>query len=80
MDKHLPPQVGSRRLRVIQAYQDKSRPSAFILQVNDPRLVHFSYHRYLVNEFRHNFGFRGSPLQLIFTRASGKSNKRAVKT
>jgi len=80
MDKHLPPQVGSRRLRVIQAYQDKSRPSAFILQVNDPRLVHFSYHRYLVNELRHNFGFRGSPLQLIFARASGKSNKRAVKT
>jgi len=80
VEKHLPPRVGSRQLRVVQAYQDESRPSAFILQVNDPRLVHFSYHRYLVNELRHNFGFRGSPLHLIFARASGKSNKRAVKT
>jgi len=65
VDKHLPPRVGSRRLRVVRAYQHDSRPSAFILQVNDPRLVHFSYQRYLENELRHNFGFRGSPLQLI---------------
>jgi len=77
VEKHLPPQVGSRRLRVVQAYQDESRPSAFVLRVNDPRLVHFSYHRYLVNELRHNFGFRGSPLQLIFARASNKRNRKA---
>ncbi len=69
VDKHLPPRVGSRRLRVVRAYQHDSRPSAFILQVNDPRLVHFSYQRYLENELRHNFGFRGSPLQLILAGA-----------
>jgi len=80
MDKHLPPRVGTRRLRVVQAYQDESKPAAFVLRVNDPRLVHFSYHRYLENELRHNFGFRGSPLQLTFARARGKSNRRAVKT
>jgi len=69
VNKHLPPRVGSRRLRVVRAYQHDSRPSAFILQVNDPRLVHFSYQRYLENELRHNFGFRGSPLRLILAGA-----------
>jgi GTP-binding protein len=69
VDRHLPPRVGSRRLRVVRAYQHDSRPSAFILQVNDPRLVHFSYQRYLENELRHSFGFRGCPLQLIFAGA-----------
>jgi len=77
MDKHLPPRVGTRRLRVVQAHQDESRPAAFVLRVNDPHLVHFSYHRYLENELRHNFGFRGSPVQLIFARASNKRNRKA---
>jgi len=69
VDKHFPPRVGSRQLHVVRAYQHNSRASTFILQVNDPRLVHFSYQRYLENELRHNFGFRGSPLQLIFAGA-----------
>jgi len=70
-----PPHVGSRRLRITRAYQDEVRPSAFVLQVNDPRLVHFSYQRYLENKLRHNFGFCGSPVQLILTKARRKSNK-----
>jgi len=70
-----PPHVGSRRLRITRAYQDEVRPSAFVLQVNDPRLVHFSYQRYLENKLRHKFGFCGSPVQLILTKARRKSNK-----
>lgn len=76
VDSHPPPRVGSRQLRIIQAYQDESRPSTFILKVNDPQLVHFSYQRYLENKLRHNFAFYGTPLQLIFTRAARRSNKK----
>jgi len=82
VDSHPPPRMGSRQLRIAQAYQDESRPSAFVLQVNDPHLVHFSYQRYLENKLRQSFGFCGSPLHLIFTRANSKRSRRikVVKT
>jgi len=76
VSSHPPPRTGSKQLRIVQAYQDESRPATVILQVNNPQLVHFSYQRYLENKLRHNFGFRGVPLQLIFTKATHKSNKK----
>ncbi|HUS04222.1 MAG TPA: ribosome biogenesis GTPase Der [Dehalococcoidia bacterium] len=82
VEDHPPPRVGSRQLRIAHAYQGESRPSTFILQVNDPRLVHFSYQRYLENKLRGSFGFRGTPLRLIFAKARRKSNRniKVVKT
>ncbi len=82
VDSHPPPRMGSKRLHIAQAYQDESRPSAFVLQVNDPHLVHFSYQRYLENKLRHSFGFCGSPLHLTFIRANSKRSRRTkvVKT
>ena len=76
ISSHLTPRKGSKRLRIAQVYQDESRPATFIMQVNDPQLVHFSYQRYLENKLRHQFGFHGTPLQLIFTKAAHKSNKK----
>jgi len=76
VSKNPPPHTGSRRLRIIRAYQDESRPATFILQVNNPRLVHSTYQRYLENEFRQGLGFRRVPLKLIFTRAGRKINTR----
>jgi len=82
VSSHPPPWTGSRKLRIIQAYQDESSPSTFVLQVNDSRLVHFSYRRYLQNKLRHDFGFYGVPLQLVFTKAAHRSAKKmeVVKT
>jgi len=71
-----PPRTGSRRLRIVGAYQDESRPATFVLKVNDPQLVHFSYERYLENKLRQSFGFRGVPLKLIFTRTARKMNNK----
>jgi len=71
-----PPRIGSRRLHVARAYQDESQPATFVLAVNDPKLVHFSYQRYLGNKLRQSFGFRGVPLKLIFTKAARKINKK----
>ena len=78
VNDHFPPRVGARELRVVRAYQDNSRPWVFVLQVNDPRLVHFSYQRYLENRLRGEFGFRGSPLQVIFARPEGR--RRTART
>jgi GTP-binding protein len=71
-----PPRTGSRQLHITRTYQDESRPATFVLEVNDPNLVHFSYQRYLENKLRQGFGFRGVPLKLIFTKAGRKINKR----
>jgi len=76
ISSHAPPRKGFKQLRIVRAYQDKSRPSTFVVQVNDPQLVHFSYHRYLENKLRHSFGFHGIPLQLVFTKAARKSDKK----
>jgi GTP-binding protein len=71
-----PPRTGSKQLHVARAYQDESQPATFVLEVNDPKLVHFSYRRYLENKFRQAFGFRGVPLKLIFTKAAHKINRK----
>ena len=76
LESHPPPRTGSRRLRLFRAYQDDSRPATFILRVNDPHLVHFSYQRYLENKLREGFGFRGVPLRLIFAGAARKMDKK----
>ena len=73
-----PPRTGSRRLHVVRAYQDESQPATFVLAVNDPKLAHFSYQRYLGNKLRQGFGFRGVPLKLIFTKAARKINRRTT--
>lgn len=75
VSSHPPPRLCSRQLHIVRAYQDESRPSTFVLEVNDPQLVHFSYRRYLENRLRHNFAFYGVPLQLIFSKAASRKNK-----
>jgi len=76
VSSHPPPPVGSRRLHIARTYQAESQPATFVLEVNDPKLVHFSYRRHLENKLREGFGFRGVPLRLIFTKAARKSNKK----
>jgi GTP-binding protein len=76
MSSYPPPRTGSRQLRVARAYQDEAHPATFVLLVNDPKLVHFSYRRYLENKLHQDFGFRGVPLKLIFTKAGRKINRK----
>ncbi len=63
---HSPPTVAGRRLRILYATQAETSPPTFVFFVNDPKLVHFSYQRYLENKLRDAFGFAGTPLRLIF--------------
>jgi GTP-binding protein len=78
IEGHLPPRVGTKRLQVFQAYQDKSMPASFVLQVNDPKLVQSPYRRYLERKLRSRFGFHGVPLQINFAKYSRRSNKKAA--
>lgn len=68
----MPPRKGFKRLEIIRAYQDSINPPSFIFLVNDPKLVHFSYQRYLENKLRQTFGFSGTSLRFIFKKAPKK--------
>jgi GTPase len=76
---HAPPPRGTKRLRVYRAYQAGINPPAFTFVVNDPRLVHFSYERYLENRLRQTFGFTGTSLKLQFKKGSIGSAKTGGK-
>lgn len=61
-----PPSMSGRRLKIYYATQQAISPPTFIFFVNDHTLVHFSYERYLHNQFRKAFGFEGTPIRFIF--------------
>ena len=67
------PKQGRRRLKVYRATQTAVNPPTFSFLVNDARLVHFSYQRFLENKMRQYCGFKGTPLHLIF---KGKGEKK----
>lgn len=60
-----PPADKGRRLKIYYATQGSIKPPTFILFVNDKKLIHFSYERYLENQIRQAFGFIGTPIRLI---------------
>lgn len=60
-----PPSKNGRRLKIYYATQVAVAPPTFVLFVNDPELVHFSYMRYLENYFRKSFDFTGTPIRIL---------------
>ncbi len=70
--KHAPPSKSGRRLKFLYATQSSVDPPTFIFFVNDPRLVHFGYKRYLENQLRESYGFTGTPLRLMFRSRRGR--------
>lgn len=54
-----------QRLRIYYATQVSTQPPTFVIFVNDPELLHFSYKRYLENRLRQAFGFEGTPIHII---------------
>ena len=62
------PSEKGRRLRIYYATQVAIKPPTFVVFVNEPEIMHFSYERFLQNRLRESFGFEGTPIRLI-TRA-----------
>ncbi len=63
-----PPSKSGRRLKIYYGSQVSIDPPTFVLFVNEPDLMHFSYLRYIENYFRQTFDFSGTPIR-IFVRA-----------
>jgi len=60
-----PPAKNGHPLRIYYMTQASVKPPTFVLFVNDPQLMHFSYLRFLENKLRETFGFEGTPIHLI---------------
>lgn len=68
-----PPSYNGRRLRVYYSSQVSVAPPTFVLFVNSPELMHFSYERYIENVLRKNFDFSGTPI-VINLRKRGEND------
>jgi GTP-binding protein len=71
MLKHTPPVRGTRRLKILYASQVAIDPPLILFHVNDPRLVHFTYKRFLENQIREQYPFEGTPIRLSFRPREG---------
>ena len=60
-----PPSDKGKRLRLYYITQLSVKPPTFVIFVNDKELMHFSYTRYIENQIREAFGFRGTPLKFF---------------
>ncbi|HHT63373.1 MAG: ribosome biogenesis GTPase Der [Bacillota bacterium] len=68
-----PPTDKGKRLKVYYATQVGVKPPKFVLFVNEPELMHFSYRRYLENQFRKNFGFEGTDIWMMIRKREKES-------
>jgi GTP-binding protein len=66
LEKHPPPTMHHRAIRLYYITQASVGPPTFIIMTNDPNGVHFSYQRYVVNQIRKRFGFQGTPIRVRY--------------
>ena len=64
-DAHSTPSQAGRQLKIFYGTQVRSDPPTFMIYVNDPKLMHFSYTRFLENRLREEYGFLGTPIRIV---------------
>jgi GTP-binding protein len=64
-DKHPPPSKAGRHLKIYYGSQVRNDPPTFLLHVNDPKLAHFTYIRFIENQIREQAPFVGTPIKII---------------
>ena len=75
--KHTPPFHHGRRLKFYYTAQVKTAPPTFAIIANAPKGIHFSYQRYLTNQFRDGLGLDRVPVRVFFReRSKRKTNKK----
>ena len=64
-DAHPHPAHAGRQLKMFYGTQVRSDPPTFMIYVNEPSLMHFTYLRYLENQIRAEYGFLGTPIRIV---------------
>ena len=73
--KRPPPSMGKTRIKYLYATQTGIRPPTFVVFVNRPEMIHFSYKRFIVNHLRDRFGLNHAPIRLIFRERKKERNR-----
>lgn len=60
-----PPTDKGKRLKIFYMTQASTKPPTFVVFVNDKKLFHFSYERYLINQIRKEFALTGTPVRMM---------------
>ena len=77
---HPPSHVRNRLPKIFYATQVGVAPPTFVIFVNDPSIIHFSYKRYLENRIRDEYKFLGTPIRLVFRqRESEEAARRSTR-
>lgn len=64
-DAHAHPSRSGQQLKMFYGTQVRSDPPTFMIYVNNPKLMHFTYLRYLENQIRKEYGFLGTPIRIV---------------
>ncbi|MFP4697522.1 MAG: ribosome biogenesis GTPase Der [Eubacteriales bacterium] len=73
MAMNQPPSDKGKRLKIYYITQVSIKPPTFVFFVNDKELMHFSYSRYIENQIRETFGFKGTPIHFITRERKGNN-------
>ncbi len=71
-----PPSDKGKMLKLYYITQASVKPPTFVIFVNDKNLMHFSYTRYIENQIRESFGFKGTPLRFIIRERKNDDKKK----
>ena len=74
--RHPPPSKSGRQLKLFYGTQVRTDPPTFLIHVNDPELVHFTYKRYLENRFREAYHFTGTPIRFVFKAREQREDRK----
>jgi GTP-binding protein len=75
MQRVHPPMIGGKRLKVFYLAQVGVNPPRFVLFVNKPELMSDFYKKYLINQFREEYGFSGAPISFFLKGRSVKGER-----
>lgn len=76
MQTHTPPIRGTRRLKILFTQQVAINPPLVLFHVNEPKLVHFTYRRFLENQIRESYPFEGTPIRMSFRANDGLRDEK----
>ena len=77
LERHPPHGKGTKRLKFLYAAQVRTDPPLILFHVSDPAQVHFTYKRYLENQFREAYDFEGTPIRMSFRARDGRPGRPA---
>ena len=77
VERHPAPSRGTKRLKIYYGTQVRTDPPIFLLHINDKRLLHFTYERFLLNSIREQYPFEGTPIRLSFRERSRREQEQS---